>query len=143
MRARRPDITQEAGIKVPTGRVKWYDTGKGFGFLTQDDGGDVFVHKAALPSGVEELKPGQRVEFGIVEGRKGNQALQVKLLETPTSMTELRRRPAEELHGLIEDMIKLLEAKVQPDLRRGRFPDKKASRKVAELVHAVARELEI
>ena len=50
---------------------------------------------------------------------------------------------AEELHGLIEDMIKVLEAKVQPDLRRGRFPDKKASRKVAELVHAVARELEI
>ena len=128
---------------MPTGRVKWYDTGKGFGFLTQDEGGDVFVHKGALPAGVEELKPGQRVEFGIVESRKGNQALQVKVLEVPTSMTELRRRPAEELHGLIEDMIKVLEAKVQPDLRRGRFPDKKASRKVAELVHAVARELEI
>ncbi len=128
---------------MPTGRVKWYDTGKGFGFLTQDDGGDVFVHKAALPSGVDDLKPGQRVEFGIVEGRKGNQALQLKLLEAPPSVAELRRRPAEELHGLIEDMIKVLEAKVQPDLRRGRFPDKKSSKKIAELVHAVARELEI
>lgn len=122
--------------------MKWYDTGKGFGFLTRDEGGDVFVHKAALPPGVEELKPGQRVEFGIVESRKGNQALQVKLLDAPPSVAELRRRPAEELHGLIEDMIKLLEAKVQPELRRGRFPDRKTGQTVAQVVHAVARELE-
>jgi CspA family cold shock protein len=123
--------------------VKWYDTDKGFGFLTRDDGGDVFVHKAALPTGVADLKAGQRVEFGIVESRRGNQALQVKVLDTPPSVTELRRRPAEELHGLIEDMIKVLEVKVQPDLRRGRFPDKKNARVIAEAVHAVARELEI
>jgi cold shock protein len=128
---------------VPTGRVKWYDTDKGFGFLTSDDGGDVFVHKAALPSGVASLTPGQRVEFGVVESRKGNQALQVKLLEAPASVAELRRRPAEELHGLIEDMIKVLEAKIMPDLRRGRFPDKKSAQIVAQAVHAVARELEI
>jgi CspA family cold shock protein len=123
--------------------VKWYDVEKGFGFLTQDDGGDVFVHKAALPPGTGDLKAGQRVEFGVVEGRKGNQALQVKVLDAPPSMTELRRRPAEELHGLVEDMIKVLEIKVQPELRRNRFPDKKTARTVAELVHAVARELEI
>jgi len=128
---------------VPTGRVKWYDTEKGFGFLTRDDGGDVFVHKAALPEGVDELKPGQKVDFGIVESRKGNQALAVKLVDAPPSVAELRRRPPEELHGLIEDMIKVLEAKVMPDLRRGRFPDRKATKKVAELVHAVARELEV
>jgi CspA family cold shock protein len=128
---------------VPTGRVKWYDTEKGFGFLTRDDGGgDVFVHKAALPEGVEDLKAGQRVEFGVVESRKGNQALAVKLLEAPPSVAELRRRPAEELHGLIEDMIKVLEGKIMPDLRRGRFPDKKSTQTVAQLVHAVARELE-
>ena len=128
---------------MPTGRVKWYDTDKGFGFLTRDDGGDVFVHKAALPAGVGDLKTGQRVEFGIVESRKGNQALQVKLLDAPPSVAELRRRPPEELHGLIEDMIKVLEAKVQTELRRGRFPDKKTTRAIAEAVHAVARELEI
>ena len=128
---------------MPTGRVKWYDTDKGFGFLTRDDGGDVFVHKAALPSGVDDLTTGQRVEFGVVESRKGNQALAVKLLDSPPSMAELRRRPAEELHGLIQDMIKVLEAKIQPELRRGRFPDRKTSRTVAEVVHAVARELEI
>jgi CspA family cold shock protein len=128
---------------VPTGRVKWYDTEKGFGFLTREDGGDVFVHKAALPDGVADLKPGQRVDFGVVESRRGNQALAVKLLDAPPSVAELRRRPAEELHGLIEDMIKVLEAKVLPDLRRGRYPDKRTTKPVAEAIHAVARELEI
>src|SRR5205814_8181801 len=117
----------ESRSAVPTGRVKWYDTEKGFGFLTRDDGGDVFVHKAALPDGVDELKPGQRVDFGIVESRKGNQALAVTLLDSPPSVAELRRRPPEELHGLIEDMIKVLEGKRMLALRRGRRPDRRAT----------------
>jgi CspA family cold shock protein len=128
---------------VPTGRVKWYEPEKGYGFLTRDDGDDVFVHKAALPDGVDVLSPGQKVEFSIVEGRKGTQALNVKVLEAPASVAELRRRPAEELHGLIEDMIKVLDSKIMPELRRGRFPDKKVSKTIAEVVHAVARELEV
>jgi CspA family cold shock protein len=128
---------------VPTGRVKWYDATKGFGFVTSDEGVDVFVPKAALPAGVDDLHGGQRIEFGVVEGRKGQQALGVRLLEAPPSMAELRRRPADELHGLIEDMIKVLEAKVQPDLRRGRYPDKRTAQNVAKVVHAVARELEV
>ncbi|WP_173056772.1 cold-shock protein [Phytohabitans houttuyneae] len=128
---------------MPTGRVKWYDAQKGYGFVTSDEGGDVFLPKNALPGGVTELKSGQRIEFGVVDSRKGAQAMGVTLLEAPPSVTELRRRPAEELHGLIEDMIKVLEAKVMPDLRRGRFPDKKTAQTVAQVVHAVARELEI
>ncbi len=127
---------------MPTGRVKWYDPAKGFGFITSDEGGDVFLPRSALPAGVTEVRSGQRVEFGIVEGRKGAQALRVTLVEPPPSLAELRRRPAEELHGVVEDMIKLLEAKVMPDLRRGRFPDKRTTRTVAQVVHAVARELE-
>ena len=70
--------------------------------------------------------PGQRVEFGMAEGRRGPQALQVRLLESPPSAVEAARRPAEDLHSLIEDMIKLLETRVQPDLRRGRYPDRRA-----------------
>jgi CspA family cold shock protein len=123
--------------------VKWYDATKGFGFVTSDEGGDVFLPKGALPAGVAELKTGQRVEFGVVDSRKGAQAMGLKVLDAPPSLAELRRRPADELHGMIEDMIKILEAQVQPSLSRGRYPDKKTSLKIAQLVHAVAREFEI
>ena len=66
---------------MPTGKVKWFNPEKGFGFLAREDGPDVFVHKDALPAGTEELKPGQRVEFGIVAGKRGDQALQVRVLD--------------------------------------------------------------
>jgi cold shock protein len=128
--------------RVPSGKVKWYDAGKGFGFISQDGGADVYVHKAAVPAGVETLKPGQRVEFGVADGRRGPQALSVRLLEPPPSVVEAARRPAEDLHSLIEDMIKLLETKVQPDLRRGRYPERKAAKLAAEVVRAVARDLD-
>jgi len=128
---------------VPTGRVKWYDAAKGFGFVTSDEGGDVFLPKAALPSGTAELKGGQRIEFGVVDSRKGAQAMGVKLIDAPPSLAELRRRPADQLHSMIEDMIKVLEQQVQPQLSRGRYPDKKTSQTIAQVVHAVAREFEI
>ena len=128
--------------QVPSGKVKWYDADKGFGFLAQDGGEDVYVRKAALPAGVESLKPGQRVEFGMAEGRRGPQALQVKLIDAPPSVVEATRRPAEDLHSLIEDMIRLLDTKVQPDLRRGRYPERRAAKLAAEVVRAVARDLD-
>jgi CspA family cold shock protein len=128
---------------VPTGRVKWYDAAKGFGFVTSDEGGDVFLPKGALPTGTADLKAGQRLEFGVVDSRKGAQAMSVKVLDAPPSVAQLRRRPADELHGMVEDMIKVIEARIQPDLRRGKYPDKRTAEKVAQLVHAVARELEV
>ena len=128
---------------MPTGRVKWYDAAKGFGFVTSDEGGDVFLPKGSLPAGVAELKTGQRVEFGVVDSRKGAQAMGVKLIDAPPSLAELRRRPADQLHSMIEDMIKVLEQQVQPGLSRGRYPDKKTAQKIAQVVHAVAREFEI
>ena len=54
---------------MPVGKVKWYDAEKGFGFLSTDEGGDVFVRASALPPGTEALRSGTRVEFGIVQGR--------------------------------------------------------------------------
>ncbi len=127
---------------MPTGKVKWFDAEKGFGFISRDDGDDVYVHNSALPSGVTTLKPGTRVEFGVAAGRRGDQALSVHVLDPLPSLSAVSRRPPEELHGMVEDMIKVLEGRVQPQLRRGKYPDRQAARKVAELVHAVARELE-
>ncbi len=136
---------------MPTGKVKWYDASKGFGFLSQDDGEDVHVRASALPEGTTTLKPGQRVEFGMAAGRRGPQALTVTILEPAPSVAKAapRQRPVvqkkhtpDELHGMIADLVTLLEAKVQPDLRKGRYPDRKTSRQIADVVRAVAAELE-
>jgi CspA family cold shock protein len=130
---------------VPTGKVKWFDVDKGFGFLSRDDGGDVFVHKGALPPGVDKLKPGDRVEFGVAAGRRGDQALSVRVLSAPPSVAkaaaQAARRSPDELHSMVEDMIKVLDD-VQRDLRRGRYPDRRTAQRVAKVVHAVANELE-
>jgi len=126
---------------VPTGRVKWFNSEKGFGFLSRDDGPDVFVHKDALPSGTTELKPGQRVEFGIVAGRRGDQALQVRVLDPLPSVVAASRKKPDEMVPIIEDLIKLLDD-VSNSLRRGRYPDRAVSRKVASVLRAVAGDLE-
>ncbi|MEO9327069.1 cold-shock protein [Gordonia aurantiaca] len=136
---------------MPTGKVKWYDADKGFGFLSQEDGEDVYVRASALPDGVEALKPGQRVEFGMAAGRRGPQALTVTILEPAPSVAknvreaarkDAKRHSPDELHGMVADLITLLETKIQPDLRKGRFPDRKTAHRISEVVRAVARELE-
>ncbi len=126
---------------MPTGKVKFFDTDKGFGFVSRDDGGDVFVPKSALPAGVSELKAGMRIEFGVADGKRGEQALSVRVLDAPPVLATARR-PAEELGGMVEDLIKLLEAKVQPGLRRGKHPDRETGRRVATILRAVAGDLE-
>ncbi|MGH8959951.1 MAG: cold-shock protein [Jatrophihabitantaceae bacterium] len=129
---------------MPSGKVKFFSAEKGFGFLSYDEspgGDDVFVHRDALPDGVTELKPGQRVEFGVVSGRKGNQAMQVKILDPVPSVVRATRKPAEEMAPLVEDMIKLLDS-VSNSLRRGRYPDKPEARKIAGLLRAFADNLD-
>ncbi len=138
---------------VPTGKVKWYDVDKGFGFLAQDEGEDVYVRASALPAGVDSLKAGQRVEFGMAAGRRGPQALSLTVLDPTPSLRQnaaaaarkdaaAKRHSPDELHGMVEDMITLLEATVQPELRKGRYPDRKTAQKISEVVRAVARELD-
>ncbi len=126
---------------MPTGKVKFFDKDKGFGFATRDDGGDVFVPKTALPSGMDELKAGTRIEFGVAAGKKGEQALSVIVLDAPPTVAGARR-PAEELQVMVEDTVKLIELKVQPALRRGKYPDREAGKKVAQILRAIANELD-
>lgn len=125
---------------MPTGKVKWFDTDKGFGFLSRDDGGEVFVHQSALPSGVTALKPGSRVEFGVAEGRRGEQALSVRVLDAPASVAAARTSP-EDMAVIVEDLIKLLD-RLGNGLRRGRQPAPAESEKIAKLLRAVADDLD-
>ncbi|MCF8523809.1 MAG: cold-shock protein [Aquiluna sp.] len=63
------------------GTVKWFNSEKGFGFITQDGGPDVFVHFSAIQTdGYRELKENQRVEFDVKTGDKGPQAENVNVL---------------------------------------------------------------
>lgn len=126
---------------MPTGKVKFYDKDKGFGFATRDDGGDVFLPKAALPEGLEELKAGARVEFGVAAGKRGEQALSIRVLDDPAGPVAARRSP-EDLQVMVEDTIKLLESRVQSSLRRGKHPDRDTGKRVAQILRAIAAELE-
>jgi CspA family cold shock protein len=130
---------------VPTGKVKWYDSDKGYGFLARDDGGEVFVHSSALPSGTTALRQGQRVEFGVAEGRRGAQALQVRILEPPPNVAaavakQARKKP-DEMIVIVEDLIKLLDD-VSNTYRRGKHPDAKDAKKIGAVLRAVADDVE-
>ena len=127
---------------MPVGKVRFYDAEKGFGFLTKDEGGDVYVRSTALPPGVTSLKTGQKVEFGIVEGRRGEQALAVHVLEAPPSLSKAQRKAPEQMTVIVEDLIKMLDA-IGNSYRRGRHPDPKTAPKVASVLRAVADELEL
>jgi CspA family cold shock protein len=131
---------------VPSGKVKWFDAAKGFGFLSQTDGPDVYVHADALPQGVTTLQAGTRVEFGIAAGRRGEQALQVRVLDAPPSVQRNRqaakRKSPEEMVTIVEDTIRLLDD-VGETYRHGRHPDPKTARPTAKLLHALADELEL
>jgi CspA family cold shock protein len=62
------------------GHVKWFDASKGFGFITREDGGDVFVHYTAIQGeGYKKLEEGQAVQFDVEQGKKGPQAINVSV----------------------------------------------------------------
>jgi len=127
---------------MPTGKVKFYDNEKGFGFLQTDEGEEVFLHASALPAGVLSLKNGTRVEFGVAEGRKGMQALSVRILEEPPSIAKSGRKGAEDMAIVLEDVIKLLDSFAN-SLRRGRYPEDKQSQKVAAVLRGVADQIDV
>ncbi|WP_203568518.1 cold-shock protein [Aestuariimicrobium ganziense] len=127
---------------MPIGKVRFYDAEKGFGFLTKEDGGDVHIPSSALPPGVTTLKPGQKVEFGVATGRRGEQALSIQLIDAPPSVAKSLRKKPDAMAPLIEDLIKMLDS-VGNGYRHGRHPDAKHAGKIAQVLRAVADELDL
>ncbi len=132
---------------MPTGKVKWFDAEKGFGFLSQEDGPDVYVRAEALPEGVTTLKAGTRVEFGIAQGRRGDQALQVRVLDAPgLGLAQPVARPAQEARGDGADRRgpdpACSTASARPTATAG-TPTSRTAKPAAKLLRALADELEL
>ncbi len=126
---------------MPTGKVRFYDEEKGFGFIAADDGQDVFLHATALPAGAPAPKAGTRLEFGVADGKRGLQALSVRVLEAPPSLSKAQRKPADDMAIIVEDLVKLLDG-IGGDLRRGRYPSSSHGKKVAAVLRKVADDLD-
>ena len=126
---------------MPTGKVRFYDEEKGFGFIVTDDGQDVFLHASALPAGSPAPKAGSRLEFGVADGKRGLQALSVRVLEAPVSLSKRTRKPADDMAIIVEDLVTLLD-RIGGDLRRGHYPRGGDAKKVAAVLRKVADDLE-
>ncbi|HXF02810.1 cold-shock protein [Arthrobacter sulfonylureivorans] len=126
---------------MPIGKVKWFDTEKGFGFLASEDGQEVFLHASALPAGVKDVKAGTRMEYGIADGRRGPSALSARILDAAPSVVRATRKPAEDMAVITEDLIKLLDG-ISNGLRKGRYPERSHASKVAAVLRRVADDLD-
>ena len=126
---------------MPTGKVKFYDEDKGFGFIASDEGSEVFLHASALPAGTTSIKPGSRVEFSIVDGKRGAQAMSLRLIEAPASRAQRSRTPADEMSIIVEDLIRLLDG-IGGGLKRGKHPEPAQGKKIANLLRKLADELD-
>ena len=123
---------------MPTGKVKFFDLERGFGFITGDDGTQVFLHTSALPEGTVP-RQGMRLEYGVADGRKGPQALSVRVLAEAPSVARAQRRKPEVMVGVVEDLIKVLDAS-SSSLRHGRYPEN--AQKIAKLLRAFAEDFD-
>ena len=127
---------------MPTGRVKFFDDEKGFGFISSDEGQEVFLHASALPAGITSVKAGTKLEFGIADGKRGAQALSVRLIEAPPSLAKMSRKPADDMAIIIEDLVKVLDG-LGSNLKRGRYPESSHGKKIAAMLRKVADELDV
>ncbi|MBX9719720.1 MAG: cold shock domain-containing protein [Microbacteriaceae bacterium] len=125
---------------MPTGKVKFYDQEKGFGFIASDEGDEVFLHASALPEGVV-VKAGTKLEFGIADGKRGAQALSVRILDAKPSLARANRKSADDMSIIVEDLVKLLDG-IGSNLKRGRYPDGEHGKKIAAVLRRVADDLE-
>ncbi len=126
---------------MPSGHVKWFSLEKGFGFIASDEGEDVYLAAANLPAGVTTIKPGTKLEFGVAEGRRGPQALSIRIIDAPPSLVANNRPDTEDLAVIIEESIRMLD-RVGNALRQGRHPSDVEAARVAKVLRGIAQQIE-
>ncbi|MBO1900650.1 cold shock domain-containing protein [Leucobacter weissii] len=125
---------------MPSGKVRFYNEDKGFGFIHGDDGQEVFLHASVLPQGAE-VRQGTRLEYGVAEGKRGPQALSVRVIETPRAVKR-DRKSADEMAVIVEDLVGLLDG-LGERLKQGHFPERAQSRQVATMLRRVADDFDV
>ena len=125
---------------MPTGHVKWFSLEKGFGFIANDEGEDVYLAATSLPEGVATVKPGTKLEFSIADSRKGPQAMSVHIIDAPPSLVENSRANSDDLAAMIEDTIKMLD-RVGNGLRSGRHPNPQEPDRLGRVLRGIASQL--
>ena len=124
---------------MPTGKVKFFDAERGFGFIGGDDGVEVFLHASALPEGAAAPKPVTVVKEAVSNKSKSPLPLTVKILSPTRSVSAARRRKPQAMVPVVEDLIKLLDAS-STALRNGKYPEN--SRAIAKVLRAVADDFD-
>ena len=114
---------------MPSGRVRWFDANKGYGFIQNEQGADVFLPAAALPEGVKTL-------------RKGAKAMGLTLVASAPSLVKATRPKPDDMAAIVEDLIKLLDS-AGNQLRRHHYPSPAESKKLATLMRAVADNFDV
>lgn len=131
-------------VTMPTGHVKFFDPVKGFGFVQSDEGAEAFLHVTNLPDGVTDVKPGTRVEYSVVDGKRGAQVLSLRIIEVPESLEKKQRAASrmknEDLVILVEGLISALD-KIRPGIEHGRLPEGPNAEKLARLLRTLADQL--
>lgn len=125
---------------MPSGKVRFYNEDKGFGFIHGDDGQEVFLHASVLPAGAE-VHAGTRLEYGVAEGKRGPQALSVRVLDAPR-LAKRDRKSADEMALIIEDLVGLLDG-LGERLKQGQYPERAQSRQLATMLRRVADDFDV
>lgn len=134
---RTPDAVKGTGM--PSGKVRFFDEEKGFGFISGEDGQQVYLHASVLPEDAT-VTAGTRVEYSVADGRRGPQALSVRVLDAPRA-TRRNRKPADDMAIIVEDLVKVLD-NIGGRLKNGQYPERQQSRTVAALLRKVADDFD-
>ncbi len=127
---------------MPSGRVRWFEPKKGYGFIAGDDGKDVFVPATALPAGATTLRKNAKVEYSVVDSRRGPQAMNIVVVGPAPSVIKATRPKPDDMAAIVEDLIKLLDH-AGNGLRHHRYPSTKESQKLATVLRAVADNFDV